>query len=157
LSQALPESVASVTVIPDSAIGSIISSVDACLLGADSIFANGSFVNKTGSHLITMAAYNANVPVYVLCDSSKIRHRSQVPSEDAAQSEFFDANFSPDSNKNIQQQIDSKRLNFFNPMFEITPKYENVKFISEAGIVSGSEITQLAKKIEDTWKYLEEG
>eukprot|EP01122_Echinamoeba_exundans_P014865 TRINITY_DN6834_c0_g1_i1.p1 TRINITY_DN6834_c0_g1~~TRINITY_DN6834_c0_g1_i1.p1 ORF type:complete len:492 (+),score=82.89 TRINITY_DN6834_c0_g1_i1:123-1598(+) len=157
LSQAPPESVASVTVIPDSAIGSIISSVDACLLGADSIFANGSFVNKTGSHLITMAAYNANVPVYVLCDSSKIRHRSQVPSEDAPESEFFDVNFSPDSNKNIHQQIESKRLNFFNPMFEITPKYENVKFISEAGIVSGSEITQLAKKIEDTWKYLEEG
>lgn len=145
------------TLVSDSSIGSIISSVDACLLGADSIFANGSFVNKTGSHLITLAAYNANIPVYVLCDSSKIRHRAEIPAEDAPHSQFFDPSFNPQMDPNLSAQIASKRLQFFNPMFEITPKYENVKFISEAGVITGTEVTQLAKKIEDTWKYLEEG
>jgi hypothetical protein len=55
----------------------------------------------------------------------------------------------------ITKQISSGRLKIHNPVFEITPRYENVKFISEAGPLTGKDIAALAQRIEGTWKFLE--
>lgn len=61
-----------VTLIPDAAYALFITETDAVVLGADSIRADGSVINKVGSHLLALAAHAAGVPVYVLCETLKI-------------------------------------------------------------------------------------
>ena len=44
---------------------------DVALVGADSVLADGSIVNKIGTNLLALAAGDAGVPCYVVCDTSK--------------------------------------------------------------------------------------
>jgi translation initiation factor 2B subunit (eIF-2B alpha/beta/delta family) len=46
--------------------------VDILLLGADTIFRDGSLLNKTGTNGLTKAAKKANVPVVVACEVLKL-------------------------------------------------------------------------------------
>lgn len=70
--QALAEAGWQVTLIPDAAYALFIAEADTVVIGADSIRADGSVINKIGAHLLALAAYAAGVPVYVLCETIKI-------------------------------------------------------------------------------------
>lgn len=61
-----------VTLVPDAAYALFVAEADAIVFGADSIRADGSVVNKVGSHPLALAAQAAGVPVYVLCETLKI-------------------------------------------------------------------------------------
>ncbi|HEX8032257.1 MAG TPA: hypothetical protein VF510_00335, partial [Ktedonobacterales bacterium] len=61
-----------VTLVPDAAYALFIVDADTVVFGADSIRADGSVVNKIGSHTLALAAHAASVPVYVLCETLKI-------------------------------------------------------------------------------------
>ena len=62
------------TVIADNAAGELIRSgrVDAVLVGADRIAANGDVANKVGTYLKALACADAGVPCYVLAPASTI-------------------------------------------------------------------------------------
>lgn len=49
-----------------------VQSVDLLLLGADTVFRDGSLVNKIGTHDLTKAAKGAGVPVIVACEVLKL-------------------------------------------------------------------------------------
>jgi translation initiation factor 2B subunit (eIF-2B alpha/beta/delta family) len=59
-----------VTLIADSAVALALSKVDIVLLGADKLTPR-DVINKIGTRLIALAARERNLPVYVLCDTSK--------------------------------------------------------------------------------------
>lgn len=61
-----------VTLAADAACGVLMRDVDAVVIGADSIRADGSLVNKVGSFPLAMAARSAGVPLYVVCETLKI-------------------------------------------------------------------------------------
>ena len=61
----------SVRLIADSSVNSIISNIDAVLIGADAILADGSVINKIGTNEIARAAYEKGKPVYVICETAK--------------------------------------------------------------------------------------
>ncbi|MGZ3581748.1 MAG: translation initiation factor eIF-2B [Ktedonobacterales bacterium] len=61
-----------VTLVPDAAYALFIAGADTVVFGADSIRADGSVVNKVGSHTLALAAHATSVPVYVLCETLKI-------------------------------------------------------------------------------------
>jgi ribose 1,5-bisphosphate isomerase len=61
-----------VRLVVDAAAGMELGNVDVVLMGADSIEADGSVVNKTGSSLIAMAACSLGVRVYFLGEVRKI-------------------------------------------------------------------------------------
>ncbi|MGZ3601177.1 MAG: hypothetical protein ACXWQ5_16035, partial [Ktedonobacterales bacterium] len=61
-----------VTLVPDAAYALFIAEADSVVFGADSIRADGSVVNKVGSHTLALAAHATSVPVYVLCETLKI-------------------------------------------------------------------------------------
>lgn len=61
-----------VTLVPDAAYALFIAEADTVVFGADSIRADGSVVNKVGSHTLALAAHAARVPVCVLCETLKI-------------------------------------------------------------------------------------
>ncbi len=60
-----------VTLITEAQIGLFIARADAVVLGADSLLADGSLINKAGSLLVALAARERGVPLYVCCESFK--------------------------------------------------------------------------------------
>jgi translation initiation factor 2B subunit (eIF-2B alpha/beta/delta family) len=61
-----------VILVPDTACGLFIAEAAAVVLGADSVRADGSVINKVGSYPLALVAHAAGVPVYVLCETIKV-------------------------------------------------------------------------------------
>ncbi len=60
-----------VKLVADSAVTSILSDVDLVLVGADSVLADGSLVNKVGTGNIAELAKARGIPVFVICETAK--------------------------------------------------------------------------------------
>ncbi len=58
--------------ITDAQLGLFVPLSHAVLIGADSVLADGSVVNKAGTKLIALAAKDAGVPLYVCTESFKV-------------------------------------------------------------------------------------
>jgi translation initiation factor 2B subunit (eIF-2B alpha/beta/delta family) len=61
-----------VTLVADAACGVLMRAVDAVVIGADSVRADGSVVNKVGSYPLALVARAAGVPFYVVCETLKV-------------------------------------------------------------------------------------
>ena len=62
----------SVTVVPDSAVASVVDKVDMVVIGADQVLSNGAVVNRTGSLPLALSADHFGIPVYVACQKLKV-------------------------------------------------------------------------------------
>lgn len=69
----------------DSDAAFAVESVDLLLLGADTVFRDGSLVNKIGTHDLTKAAKEAGIPVVVACEVLKV---SPVEAREAEEERF---------------------------------------------------------------------
>jgi ribose 1,5-bisphosphate isomerase len=69
--------------VADEDAGHAVQSVDLLLLGADTVFRDGSLVNKIGTSDLTKAAKEAGVPVIVACEVLKVApHDPDDPDEE---------------------------------------------------------------------------
>lgn len=75
------------TIIPDSGVGSILSSVDFVIMGAYCVTEHGGLVHATGSLQVATMAASLNIPVYVLCESFKFSHIFPLSTNDLKQPE----------------------------------------------------------------------
>jgi len=118
-----------VTLILDDAVRYFIQNVDAVLIGADAITANGALVNKVGTSMIALAAHEANVGVYVAAESYKFSPETMIGElveiEERDHSEMI-------SNKELKQ---IGRVNVRNPSFDVTPPEFIDLIITERGII----------------------
>lgn len=108
--------------ITEAQISLFIRRSDIVLVGADTLLADGSVVNKTGTHLLAMAAFDAGVPFYVCCESYKQSSRTQM-------------NIALEEKSNSELQL--KNMPFIearNIYFDITPRKWISGYISEQGI-----------------------
>lgn len=60
-----------VRLIADSAVGAAIADIDLILVGADSVLADGSVINKIGTSTIAKAANERGIPFYAACETAK--------------------------------------------------------------------------------------
>jgi ribose 1,5-bisphosphate isomerase len=60
-----------VRLVADSAVDSVIPDVDLVAVGADSVLADGSVVNKIGTSKISKLAHQSGIPLNVVCESAK--------------------------------------------------------------------------------------
>jgi translation initiation factor 2B subunit (eIF-2B alpha/beta/delta family)/8-oxo-dGTP pyrophosphatase MutT (NUDIX family) len=60
-----------VKLIADSAVNSVISDIDMVIVGADSVLANGSVINKIGTSKIANVAKGNGIPFCAVCESAK--------------------------------------------------------------------------------------
>ena len=60
-----------VRLIADSAVSSVIADIDLMFVGADSVLADGSVVNKIGTSSIAKAANERGISCYVVCETAK--------------------------------------------------------------------------------------
>jgi methylthioribose-1-phosphate isomerase len=121
-------------IITDNAAGFFLASgiVDAVLVGADRVAANGDVVNKIGTYMLALAARDNNVPFYSVFPTStidlSILSGKEIPIEERDPSEVLNL-------KIDDRPIAPTKSQARNPAFDITPHRLIAALVTEAGIL----------------------
>ena len=103
--------------------------VDAAIVGADRIAANGDAANKIGSYTLSVLAAAHGVPCYVVAPSSTIDHAiasgQEIPIEERAGDEV--ARFGGRATAPRGTPVS-------NPAFDVTPAANITAIVTEAGV-----------------------
>ena len=133
-----------VTVITDSMAAHCMKQglIDAAIVGADRIAANGDTANKIGTYSLALVAKAHNVPFFVAAPLSTVDFElssgSQIPIEERHPSEIYQ----------IGETITCPPgIEFYNPAFDVTPAELITGIITEKGVVAPSELQKLQLKI----------
>jgi methylthioribose-1-phosphate isomerase len=127
----LKENGVPVTVICDNMAPVVLSQrkVDACIVGADRIAANGDTANKIGTLGVAIAAKHFNVPFYVAAPTSTIdlatKTGAAIPIEERAAAEVAEFGARPTAPENVD---------IYNPAFDVTPANLITAIITEHGV-----------------------
>ncbi|MFQ6135349.1 MAG: translation initiation factor eIF-2B, partial [Nitrososphaerales archaeon] len=122
------------TLVTDAAAGYFAGTVNLVLLGADSLLADGSIINKAGTYSIVLAAAYQGVPVYVAAELSKVNLRSyftRILLEEKDWSEVW-----PDGPDTVSIR---------NLYFDITPKFFIAGVITESRRIRPDEILRICQ------------
>jgi methylthioribose-1-phosphate isomerase len=120
-----------VTLIADGAAGYLMSrdEIDAVIVGADRVAANGDVANKVGTYMVATLARRHGIPFYVACPVStldlSIASGADIPIEERAADEvlgFDGASWSPAG------------VAVRNPAFDVTPAELVTALITERGV-----------------------
>uniref|UniRef100_A0A7S1ETN3 Methylthioribose-1-phosphate isomerase n=1 Tax=Timspurckia oligopyrenoides TaxID=708627 RepID=A0A7S1ETN3_9RHOD len=121
------------TLICDSMAASLMRAgkVDAVLVGADRISANGDTANKIGTYHLACAAKVHSVPFYVVAPCStvdlSIESGAQIPIEERDPSEV--------TNPSGESSIAPSGIQVYNPAFDVTPADFISAIITEHGVL----------------------
>ncbi len=129
-----------VTVITDSMAAHCMQQnmVDAVVVGADRIAANGDTANKIGTYSLALVAKAHNIPFFVAAPKSTVdlslSDGSQIPIEERDPMEIY--------------QIGETRLvpqgaEFYNPAFDVTPAELISAIITEQGAIAPAELQSI--------------
>jgi len=124
----------STTIVTDAAAPHFAGNVNLVLIGADSLLADGSVVNKVGTYPIALSASYQGIPVYVAADLNKINLKSyfsRVLLEEKDQSEIW-----PSSPSNIGIR---------NLYFDITPKALITLILTETQKLRADELLRVCE------------
>ena len=119
------------TVVSDGMCGHIMQQglVNAVLVGADRIAANGDTANKIGTYTLALAAKAHGVPFYVVAPTSTLDltlpSGAGIPIEERCGSELTHVG---------EQRILAQGINTFNPGFDVTPASHISAIITEKGV-----------------------
>ena len=104
--------------------------VQACLVGADRVAANGDVANKVGTNGLAIVAAHYGIPFYVVCPTSTIDAAcatgAQIPIEQRDPAEV--------SSKHFAQPMVPAGVACFNPAFDVTDHSLVSAIITEEGI-----------------------
>lgn len=121
-----------VTLITDNMAGYMMSrnEVDAVVVGADRVAANGDIANKIGTYMVAVLAHRHNIPFYVACPLSTID--MNVASGAGIPIEERDA----DEVKGFREtHWAAEGVNIRNPSFDVTPAGLVTALITEQGVI----------------------
>lgn len=121
-----------VTLIADSAAASLLAggTVEAVLVGADRIAANGDTANKIGTFSLAIAAGHAGVPFYVAAPFSTFD-----PSIATGESSVIEERSADEVRTCGGVAIAPEEVKVWNPAFDLTPHDLITGFITDAGVV----------------------
>jgi methylthioribose-1-phosphate isomerase len=131
-----------VTLITDSMAGHFLSrgAVDAVIVGADRVAANGDVANKIGTYMVAVLARRHGVPFYVACPTSTIDPAcpdgSGIPIEERDPAEvtgFGAVHWAPAG------------VPVHNPAFDITPAELVTALITEQGVLTAPDRPGIAR------------
>lgn len=132
LAQALATGGLPVTLVADAACGVFMAEVHCVVLGADSLRADGSVVNKVGSYPLALMAQAEGKPVYVICETLKIA----APDFPFALEEMDPAELLPDAVAGVAAR---------NPYFDMTSATLIASYITEKGILDRDAIARYSQ------------
>jgi methylthioribose-1-phosphate isomerase len=134
-------------IITDNAAGFFLSSgiVNAVLVGADRVAANGDVVNKIGTYMLALAAQDNNVPFYAVFPTSTVdmfvSSGKEIPIEERDPSEVL----------NLERQgkpIAPSKSQARNPAFDITPHRLISALVTEVGVLHPPYKIKLREAVE---------
>lgn len=120
-----------VTVLVDSAAASLMreGNIDAVLVGADRIAANGDVANKVGTYSLAVNAARHDIPFYVLAPQSTIdpstARGSDIEIEQRSRDELARAGGA---------QLLADGVNVWNPAFDVTPADLVTAIVTDRGV-----------------------
>lgn len=111
--------------------------IDAVVVGADRIAANGDTANKIGTYSLALVAKAHNVPFFVAAPLSTVDFElasgSQIPIEERHPSEIYQVG---------DTILCPPGVEFYNPAFDVTPASLITAIITEYGAVAPGELKQ---------------
>jgi translation initiation factor 2B subunit (eIF-2B alpha/beta/delta family) len=124
-----------VTLITDAQGPLFLSQVEAVLVGADGVLADGSVINKVGTYALALAARDHGRPFYVACESLKISPRQEWSEAEAEEGD--PAEVLPDAIDGVTAR---------NVYFERTPARLVTVLITEEGVFRPDELGPLVER-----------
>ena len=130
-----------ITLVTDAAVAHVLAehSVDCVLVGADTILADGSVVNKVGTRGVAIAAAHEDVPVYAVASSDKISTDTDAHFEDGDPETVYDGDAD---------------LHVANPTFDRTPP-EFVTVVTEDGPLDAAAVGEDAEKLASLASWID--
>ncbi|XKI47525.1 S-methyl-5-thioribose-1-phosphate isomerase [Altericista sp. CCNU0014] len=111
--------------------------IDAVVVGADRIAANGDAANKIGTYSVALCAKAHNIPFYVAAPLSTIDFElsegSQIPIEERDPSEIHTMG---------STRLTPLGVEFYNPAFDVTPAHLISGIITEHGVFAPAELKE---------------
>jgi len=115
--------------ITDSAAGYYMDKVDALIVGTDAIRKEG-VVNKIGTYMMALTAYQHKKPIYFVGNTLKLDKRKKIIIEMRSEDEVY-------------RKI--KGVEIENPAFDITPWKYVTRIITEKGVMTKANLLRLMK------------
>jgi methylthioribose-1-phosphate isomerase len=132
------------TIIVDNAGGHLMQHgrVDLVIVGTDRVAANGDVVNKIGTYLKALAAWDNGVPFYVAVPHSTIdwtlESGREVPIEERSTDEVLTMTGRLPGGEVVTVEIAAEGSPAANPAFDMTPARLVTGFITERGVCPAS-------------------
>ena len=120
-----------VTVITDNMAGHVMKSgkVDAVVVGADRIAANGDTANKIGTYMVAVLAREHNIPFYVAAPLTTLdltlKSGEEIPIEERDEKEVTHIR---------EYQLAPDGISVHNPAFDVTPNHLIAAIITDKGV-----------------------
>lgn len=129
----------------DAAVGHVLATedVEAVLVGADAVLADGSVVNKTGTRLAALAARNEGVPCYAVCAADKVTPRTGPTLESGPADEVYEG---ADETGSADADAD---LSVLNPTFDVTPAALVTGVLTDRGLLDADDVAAVATEHEE--------
>jgi methylthioribose-1-phosphate isomerase len=112
--------------------------IDAVVVGADRIAANGDTANKIGTYSLAIVAKAHNIPFFVAAPLStvdfELSNGMKIPIEERHPSEIYQIG---------ETLVCPPGVEFYNPAFDVTPAELITGIITEKGVVKPSELQSL--------------
>jgi len=112
--------------------------VDAIVVGADRIAANGDVANKIGTYALSLAAREHGVPMYVAAPSSTFDpacpEGANIPIEEREDTEVLEIDGMDQSDKLRHVRIAAAGVAANNPAFDVTPFANITAIVNESGV-----------------------
>lgn len=121
-----------VTVICDNMAAAVMAQgkIDAVIVGADRIAANGDAANKIGTYGVALAAKAHNIPFYVAAPFStfdlSLKDGSEIPIEEREAEEVING---------FGRRTGPEGVDVFNPAFDVTPNNLIAAIITDKGVL----------------------
>jgi methylthioribose-1-phosphate isomerase len=134
-----------VTVITDNMAGHVMKSgkINAVVVGADRIAANGDAANKIGTYMVAVLARKHDIPFYVAAPIStldlSLKTGEEIPIEERDRKEVTHIN---------EQQLAPDGVGVQNPAFDVTPNDLITAIITDKGVARAPFVESLRKLVE---------
>lgn len=125
----LEEKMPNGTLICDSAAAALMRTkgVDACVVGADRVCANGDTANKIGTLMLAICAHEHNIPFYVAAPfttlDTKLKNGDCIEIEERPANEIIETSRAP------------VNMPVWNPAFDVTPAKYITGIVTEKGVI----------------------
>jgi translation initiation factor eIF-2B subunit alpha len=120
-----------VSLIVDSAVGSVIHKVDKVLVGAEGVAESGGIINHVGTYQIGVLAKAANKHLYVISESHKFVRMFPLASDDIP-TEQNPWNFTLSNDDDIKNS----------PVIDFTPHEFITALITDLGVLTPSAVSE---------------